>query len=272
MGTLSVGALFRPYRHLAPYVQFVGRILRLADPLLPHSPTNKVYLVSHVGLNDERWWNEFTQFDERDQKFFREITTGTEGLVDDGKGQRLTLRPFMRVLNETIQEYAIKGYLKKIDEALLEQFKRAMRDHGFDLAEFGLSNEALRARLALAGPRQVPATELPVQPQRRREQVRARLAQDARSAADAVINRLKLKHAGRRLAPLFPGNDGADVVVVTRLVNGWLNKQMNLDTGEREQASVEQLERGLDRVPDAVDAITELVGEKLKGAKKGGKA
>jgi DNA repair protein RadD len=32
LGTLSVGALFRPYRHLAPYVQFVGRILRLAEP------------------------------------------------------------------------------------------------------------------------------------------------------------------------------------------------------------------------------------------------
>lgn len=185
-------------------------------------------------------------------------------------GPRLTLRPFMRVLNETIQEYAIKGYLKKIDEALLDQFKRAMREHGFDLAEFGLSDEALRARLAMAGPRQVPAAELPVQPQRRREQLRTRLAQDARSAADAVVNRLSLKHGGRRLAQLFPGSDGADVVVVTRLVNGWLNKQMNLDTGEREQASAEQLELALERVPDAVDAISRLIGEKIKGGKDNG--
>lgn len=271
LGTLSVGALFRPYRHLAPYIQFVGRILRLADPLVPHSPTNKVYLVSHVGLNDERWWNEFTQFDARDQKFFLEITTGAESLLDDGKGQRLTLRPFMRVLNETIQEYAIKGYLKKIDEALLEQFKRSMRDHGFDLVEFGLSDEALRARLAMAAPRQVPATKLPVQPQRRREQLRLRLAQDARSAADAVINRLGLKHGGRKLVPLFPGTDGSDVVVVTRLVNGWLNKQINLETGEREQASVEQLERAMERVPDSVDAVAKLVAEKLREAKESGK-
>ncbi|HET8579442.1 MAG TPA: DEAD/DEAH box helicase family protein [Nitrospiraceae bacterium] len=271
LGTLSVGALFRPYRHLAPYVQFVGRILRLADPLVPHSPTNKVYLVSHVGLNDERWWNEFTQFDERDQRFFREITTGTARVVEDGKGPRVTLRPFMRVLNETIQEYAIKGYLKEIDEALLEQFKRAMREHGFDLAEFGLSDDALRTRLTMAAARQVPATELPVQPQRRREAMRARLAQDARSAADAVINRLKLNHAGQRLAPLFPGSDGSDVVVVTRLVNGWLNKQMSLETGQREQASAEQLELGLEKAPDAVDALATLIGEKLKEAHKGAK-
>jgi superfamily II DNA or RNA helicase len=264
LGTLSVGALFRPYRHLAPYIQFVGRVMRLADPLVPHSPTNKVYIVSHIGLNDERWWNEFTQFDERDQKFFHEITTGAQRLVEDATGPRLTLRPFMRVLNETIQEYAIKGYLKRIDEALLDQFKREMRHHGFDLAEFGLSDEALRARLAMAGPRQVPALELPVQPQRRREQLRTRLAQDARSGADAVINRLKLKHGGRKLAPLFPGSDGPDVVVVISLVNGWINKQMDLGTGEREQASAEQLELGLERVPDAVDAIAKLVTLRLK--------
>lgn len=272
LGTLSVGAFFRPYRHLAPYIQFVGRILRLADPLVPHSATNKVYIVSHVGLNDERWWNEFTQFDNRDQKFIHEITAGSGTIVEDEKGPRVTLRPFMRVLNETIQEYAIKGYLKKIDETLLEQFKRAMREHGFDLSEFGLSDEALRTRLAMAAPREVPVTELPVQPQRRREQLRVRLAQDARSASDAVINRLRLKHGGRRLAKFFPGNEGEDVIVVISLVNGWLNKQMGLETGQREQASLEQLELGLQRVPDAVDAVANVVDEKLKGAKRGGKA
>ena len=51
--TLSVAAVFRPYRSLSPYVQFVGRILRLAQPDTPYSPANHVYLVSHVGINDE---------------------------------------------------------------------------------------------------------------------------------------------------------------------------------------------------------------------------
>jgi superfamily II DNA or RNA helicase len=63
--TLSVAAVFRPYRSLAPYIQFVGRVLRLAQQDTPYSPANQVYLVSHVGLNDERWWNDFTSFDKR---------------------------------------------------------------------------------------------------------------------------------------------------------------------------------------------------------------
>lgn len=54
-------------------------------------------------------------------------------------------------------------------------------------------------------------------------------------------------------------------------MNAWLNKQINLETGEREQASLEQLELALERVPDAVDAIAKLVDDKLKEVRKGGK-
>jgi superfamily II DNA or RNA helicase len=34
LGTLSVAAVFRPYRSLSPYIQFIGRVLRLAEPRL----------------------------------------------------------------------------------------------------------------------------------------------------------------------------------------------------------------------------------------------
>ena len=37
LSSLSVAAVFRPYRSLSPYVQFVGRILRLAQPDTPYS-------------------------------------------------------------------------------------------------------------------------------------------------------------------------------------------------------------------------------------------
>ena len=114
--TLSVAAVFRPYRSLSPYVQFVGRILRLAQPDMPYSPANHVHLVSHVGLNDERWWTDFTNFDKDDQQFFQEYLQGA--LDIDGEGDalpRLTLRPFMRVLNEVVKNYQRQGYLKHID-------------------------------------------------------------------------------------------------------------------------------------------------------------
>src|SRR5205085_1146062 len=115
--TLSVAAVFRPYRSLSPYVQFVGRILRLAQPDAPYSPANQVYLVSHVGLNDERWWGDFTDFDKDDQAFFHEYLQGELEIEGEGEGfPRMTLRPFMRVLHEVVESYQRKGYLKAIDD------------------------------------------------------------------------------------------------------------------------------------------------------------
>ena len=92
----------RPYREpLAFSMQFVGRVLRMAEPSVPGSPGNRAYkLVSHVGLNDERWWEDFRRFDTDDQQFFAEFLAGEEQIIEgDGPRPRLTLRPFIRVLN-----------------------------------------------------------------------------------------------------------------------------------------------------------------------------
>ena len=53
LGTLSVAAVFRPYRSLSPYIQFVGRILRLAEPTAPASPGNRAsaYPVNSAEYN-----------------------------------------------------------------------------------------------------------------------------------------------------------------------------------------------------------------------------
>jgi DNA repair protein RadD len=140
--TLSVAAVFRPYRSLSPYVQFVGRILRLAQPDVPYSPANHVYLVSHVALNDERWWSDFSNFDKDDQEFFREYLQGE--LQVDGEGEaspRMTLRPFMRVLNEVVESYHRKGYLKKIDDVMIGDLFATIREKGFEPTEFGLTKK-----------------------------------------------------------------------------------------------------------------------------------
>ena len=52
---LSVAAIFRPFRTLAPYIQFVGRILRVIVQNSPGHPDNYGHIVTHAGMNlDER--------------------------------------------------------------------------------------------------------------------------------------------------------------------------------------------------------------------------
>ncbi|SCB28333.1 Superfamily II DNA or RNA helicase [Bradyrhizobium yuanmingense] len=262
--TLSVAAVFRPYRSLSPYVQFVGRILRLAQPDVPYSPANHVYLVSHVGLNDERWWSDFTNFDKDDQEFFHEFLQGE--LEVDAEGEqspRMTLRPFMRILNEVVESYHRKGYLKKIDDVMVSDLFATIREKGFEPTEFGLDEEIVRKRLAAAQAEgQVAAFNPVIQPQERREALKGRLQQEARSIADTILNRLSLQHRGRDLLRCFSGNHNSEILI--RLASAEQNKVMGVESGQRQSANIGQFESAINASPDIADRLSSLVREKLR--------
>lgn len=267
LGSLSVAAVFRPYRSLSPYIQFLGRILRLAVPDVPDSPGNHVYIVSHIGLNDERWWEDFRQFDKEDQQFFEELAE--EEVEGDGSGERtprMTLRPFMRILNETVRKYVQKAFLREIDDTMVTEVMTTIRNAGFDPSEFGLDEQMMRRRLEMAarGAREIQASPRPVQPQQRREALKPLVAQDARSIADVVANRLDIKHAGRDLLRHFPGRGQHNAAILVALASGAQNKVMGIDSGDRNNASIEQLEKALEATPDITDSLTALVRQKLK--------
>jgi DNA repair protein RadD len=262
--TLSVAAVFRPYRSLSPYVQFVGRILRLAQPDVPYSPANHVYLVSHVGLNDERWWGDFTNFDKDDQEFFQEYLQGEIEVGAEGEASpRMTLRPFVRVLNEVVESYHRKGYLRKIDDVMINDLFSTIRDKGFEPTEFGLTEEIVRRRLSAAQVEgHVAAFNPVIQPQERREALKGRLQQEARSIADTVLNRFSLQHRGRDLLRCFSGNHNSEILI--RLASAEQNAVMNLESGQRRSADIGQLESAINASPDIADKLSSLVREKLK--------
>lgn len=267
LGSLSVAAVFRPYRSLSPFIQFLGRILRLAVPDVPDSPGNHVYIVSHVGMNDERWWEDFKQFDKEDQQLFAELAEGEAAEEESGeRSPRMTLRPFMRVLNETVQKYVQKTFLNEIDDAMVTEVMTTIRNAGFDPSEFGLDEQMMRRRLEMSarGEREIQATSRPVQPQRRREALKPRVSQDARSIADVVVNRLDLKHAGRDLVRHFPGRGQHNVAILIALASGLQNKAMGIESGDRENASIEQLEKALEATADITDGLTASVRGKLE--------
>jgi hypothetical protein len=272
LGTLAVAAVFRPYRSLSPYIQFVGRILRLANPANPSSPGNQVYLISHVGLNDERWWSDFQNFDREDQKFVSEYLTGTAEVIDEsGGGPRLTLRPFMRVLNETIDKYVQKGFLKEVNKQMVLDLLDTIREKGFDPLEFGLTEEVMMRRLQMdAAAREVAPFQPPVQPQRKKESLRMRVTQDARAIADTVINRLGLKHGGKDLVRVLgPRGGTTNLAILIPMAQAAQNKKMGLEDGGRETASIEQFQAALNAAPDIVDELTALVKAKMRQGKEG---
>lgn len=268
LGTLSVAAVFRPYRSLTPYIQFVGRILRLADPLVPHSPGNRVYVVSHVGLNDERWWTDFTMFDDEDKQLFHDLLDDEDAEFGEGEERtRLTLRPFMRVLNETVDAYIKRAFLNEVDETMVSELMETIRSKGFDPIEFGLTEDVVRTRLEMASQaaQETPALNLLVQPQRRREALRPRVAQEARSIAHTVMTRLDLKAGGRELVPHFPGKGPSNSAILIALAGGLQNREMGIKARERDNATMQQLENAIEASPKIADSLTASVKRAIKG-------
>ncbi len=62
---LGVAAIFRPYKSLNPYIQFVGRVIR------KNGDTDRAYIVSHAGLNQVSRFKEFKLFDQDEQAFLQ---------------------------------------------------------------------------------------------------------------------------------------------------------------------------------------------------------
>jgi hypothetical protein len=80
-----------------------------------------------------------------------------------------------------------------------------------------------------------------------------------------VANRLELKHTGRDLIRHFPGRGQHNAAILIALASGAQNKVMGVESGDRNNASTEQLEKALEATADITDSLTASVRAKLKG-------
>src|ERR1019366_10402500 len=88
---LAVAAVFSIFRNLSPFVQFVGRIMRVIEHGAPGHPLNNGVVVFHAGANIARRWEDFQQYSEADREYFDQLLP-IEGL-DFTKADELQVEP-----------------------------------------------------------------------------------------------------------------------------------------------------------------------------------
>jgi superfamily II DNA or RNA helicase len=71
---LSVAAVFSIFATLSPFVQFVGRIMRVIEQDAPGHPLNFGSVVFHAGANTVKAWQDFKEFAEADQEWISLLT------------------------------------------------------------------------------------------------------------------------------------------------------------------------------------------------------
>lgn len=252
---LSVAAIFRPYRSLAPYIQFVGRVMRVVQQNQPDHPDNQGHVVSHVGLNNDERWSEFRELDLEDQALVHDWVAGTgaDPIEAAGEGRSRRFDNGMLVNSEILANFIDQPYLDPNDDRVLEEMLDKEIAPGVQLRAL-TSLEALRQVLIskqAARPSDEPLP-IPVSPQRKRQSARTRLNQRAKSVASRILQDLALSRSGRELASVTRGPRQANSQVIIRLMNAAVSKELGDARGEASAADLTRVYEDLDAIADRV--------------------
>ncbi len=230
---LSVAAIFTPYRSLKPYLQFVGRVMRVNHQNAPRDPDNYGYIVTHVGMNLDTLLDQFQLFEKDDEEFWAEITGGEEPeppLPRGAIGKRRPIRAPLTVHGEIVEDLYEESFVDDDDEERLKELKEMLEATGYD-SSFA---QQLLAQQKSDSSKVTPAAyPMAVQPQKELERLRKQLPIEVRSKAKAVLANARLNMIGqdipRKLFPDIPAHNNLVAAIVM------LSKDLKRQVGDKDR-------------------------------------
>jgi DNA repair protein RadD len=265
---LSVAAIFRPFRSLAPYIQFVGRILRVIVQNDPTHPDNYGHIVTHLGLNLDEQLRKFKLFENDDQTFWEEVTGGKEPEVPrdvvEGK-TRMKLHEDMVVKHEIVDHVFEEDFSTAEDQDLIDDLAKKLESLGLDS---NLAKQIVEKSHNASGnlTKEKSAQPFSVIPQKQWQEAKKRLNEEAKRTAKILLNRCGLSPEGREIPyKLKPGlNVKNNFIGAFQMVNEKLNKEYNFK--KRTEWTSEELIQGIENLNDILEKLVREI-KKLQNVK-----
>jgi superfamily II DNA or RNA helicase len=293
---ISVAAIFRPYRSLSPYVQFVGRTLRWIRNAHTDAD-NLAHVVSHSGLNLNYLWEYFKHETREaailsyiDNLFFADENSGGElpgeALPECEVEDEETLS---EVTGEELEGWDVDTFLpvERLDLSAVgplvsrfEAFKATLQGRGF--RQFGREQErtrrarTLRERTGSAPstprrrllPKTAGESTLPLpfnRPDVERRQWRQRLVKDVQRAAGALMNALHLPNDDSLLEYIAERDERSNYEALVRHLNRRLNAALGKDEshGGRHDWTLDELREAHSQIPLARKDVVAHLRRKL---------
>jgi superfamily II DNA or RNA helicase len=263
---LSVAAIFRPFRSLPPYVQFVGRVLRVVHQNQPNSPDNIGWVATHIGLNQDVLFDDFKELEREDQLVFSALIENENSEVpesENGEGQkRMRLKEPMVVNREVVSSFLEEDFIDPNDAMLIAEMKAKAESLGFDadVLEVALKRQSSEQKRIVAA-----SAPFPVSPQAERKEARTRLNEESKRAAMFLLNTMGLAAPGRDLIAIWgaPNN----YVAALQKIHKKLQQKLGIEGGQLGQLTAEQLKVGKDSLDEILNELT----REAKGLLKNGK-
>jgi DNA repair protein RadD len=261
---LSVAAIFRPYRSLAPYIQFVGRIMRVVVQNDATHPDNIGHIVTHLGMNLDARLNEFKEFERDDQAFWDRVIRGEDPEVPpevqsgDTRLRATDAGPVVR--GEIVDSLWEEDFTSPEDQQVLDDLKKRMELLGLDPAA---ADELMAKSKREPMRKKAPVEGFLVLPQRKLVETRKRLNEKSHHLAKILLNQIGVGMKGLELPYKYTslGVNGADnFTCALIMVNTAIGKRLGKP---RSLASTEELEAVL----GDLDSILEPLSRQLRKVK-----
>jgi superfamily II DNA/RNA helicase len=238
---LSVAAIFRPFRTLAPYVQFVGRIMRVVVQNDPAHPDNMGHIVTHLGMNLDERLKEFKQFESDDEAFWDKVVGGEEPElpteVRDGSTRKKLGESDVVVDSEIVDSIWEEDFTTVEERHVIEDLQAKLKSLGLDPA---LAAQMVKDSQKSGMSQSTPAQPFTKQPLLEWEEAKKRLNDQVKRTANVLLNNVGLKQEGREMSFKYKklGVSGANnYIVALTLVNHEVSKALGK---ERQQCSSEE--------------------------------
>ena len=241
---LSVAAVFRPFRSLPPYIQFIGRVMRVHRD--ESGVMDRGAVISHVGLNTEQYWDQFKTLDEEDKQFWTSMLHGgDDGLnsKSDSTEESITSNceggtqaESMEVSWENIAEHYESNYTEQLEA----------------IGEVSIGQQ----QYIVEGP-------LYAGPQQRRRESRSRLQNSVNDMVRNVLRELQMSpsgfNIGRRTRMMRHMGNWAAV----RFLAYWrLNEAVNRKGKKGAAWTLEETETAIELLPDLKTYLVSYVEAK----------
>ncbi|WP_433690303.1 DEAD/DEAH box helicase [Kosakonia cowanii] len=246
---LSVAAIFSIFNNLSPFVQFVGRIMRVIEQNNPRSILNQGVVVFHAGANIAKQWSDFQQFSEADKEFFEQLLP-LEDFTPDSGGDTKTIEPTPRDETDKIEvrsqtDITLEEISLYEDTEALEALKILQRK-GYSEEEVSKAYKSLEP--------------IYVTKQRERQAKRSSLDSLAMNEARKLLAEHNINPAGKQLDPTF---QKTNLIYIKSQIDKKINKLVSMPAASRSDFSRQQLEL----IDSHIAEIIVEVGEDIENGK-----
>jgi superfamily II DNA or RNA helicase len=233
---LTVAAVFSIFSNLGPFMQFVGRIMRVIPGVDPFDTVNDGVVVFHVGGNITGVWNDFRQFADADQGFFANLID--EDLVEDsgvqareGSAREGGTTPLPIVTEQAtilVEDLSLLSVDPEVARAIT-----LLRDRGLETPE--QIAELIRITPTKQASRQAKRTLLD-------EQVKVRTGR--------LLAQHNLQHAGKDLDKAYLGNE--NFKVIKSAIDRQISAAVPSGAKKRADYTASDLDQLISNLPDLV--------------------